>query len=57
MIKPIIYTIDNGQTYHMALNKSVYEIKSQTNPNVQFITYDELLRLRHNIEKIVIKFK
>ncbi len=57
MIKPIIYTIDDGQTYHMSFDKSVFQIKSQTNQNVKLITYDDLLRLRHNIEKIVIKFK
>ena len=57
MIQPTIYTLDNGQTYHMSLDKSAYKIKSQTNQNVQFIRYDDLLKLRHNIEKIVVKFK
>jgi hypothetical protein len=57
MIQPTIYTLDNGQTYHMSFDKSAYEIKSQTNQNVQFIRYDDLLKLRHNIEKIVVKFK
>jgi hypothetical protein len=57
MINPIIYTLDDGQTYNIDFERTKDHIKFETIKKVKFLTMDDLLRLRHNIDKIVIKFK
>jgi hypothetical protein len=57
MINPIIYTLDDGQTYNIDFERTKDHIKFETIKKVKFLTIDDLLRLRDNIDKIVIKFK
>ena len=56
MIEPTIYTLDEGKTYQIDFERTRDRIKFQTVKRVKFLTYDDLLRLRQNIDKIVIKF-
>jgi hypothetical protein len=57
MINPIIYTLDDGQTYNIDFERTKDHIKFELLKRVKFLTIDDLLRLRDNIDKIVIKFK
>lgn len=57
MINPIIYTLDDGQTYNIDFERTKDHIKFETIKRVKFLTMDDLLKLRDNIDKIVIKFK
>jgi hypothetical protein len=57
MIEPTIYTLDDGQTYHIDFERTKDHIKFETIKRVKFLTMDDLLKLRDNIDKIVIKFK
>jgi hypothetical protein len=57
MIEPIIYTLDDGQTYNIDFERTKDHIKFETIKRVKFLTMDDLLKLRDNIDKIVIKFK
>ncbi len=57
MIEPIIYTLDDGQTYNIDFERTKDHIKFELLKRVKFLTIDDLLRLRNNIDKIVIKFK
>lgn len=57
MIQPNIYTFDNGKTYNICFNQTKDQIKFNTLKTVKFLTMDDLMRLRDNIDKIVIKFK
>ncbi len=57
MINPIIYTLDDGQTYNIDFERTKDHIKFELLKRVKFLTIDDLLRLRNNIDKIVIKFK
>ena len=57
MIQPNIYTFDNGQTYNISFDQTKDQIKFSTLKTVKFLTMDDLMRLRDNIDKIVIKFR
>jgi hypothetical protein len=57
MIQPTIYTLDNGKTYQIDFERTKDHIKFETMKRVKFLTIDDLLRLKNNIDKIVIKFK
>lgn len=57
MIEPTIYSLDNGQTYNIDFERTKDHIKFETVKRVKFLTYDDLLKLRDNIDKIVIKSK
>ena len=57
MINPIIYTLDDGQTYNIDFERTKDHIKFETIKKVKFLTMDDLLRLRNNIDNIVIKLK
>ena len=57
MIQPNIYTTDDGQTYNISFDQTKDQIKFSTLRTVKFLTIDDLMRLRDNIDKIVIKFK
>lgn len=57
MIEPTIYTFDNGQTYNIDFNKTKDHIKYTTLKTVKFLTMEDLIRLRDNIDKIIIRLK
>jgi hypothetical protein len=57
MIEPIIYTLDDGQTYNIDFERTKDHIKFELLKRVKFLTIDDLLRLRNNIDNIVIKLK
>jgi hypothetical protein len=57
MTEPTIYTIDNGQTYHMDFERTKTHIKFYTHKDAKFISYNDLCKLRDRFEKITIKFK
>jgi hypothetical protein len=57
MIEPTIYSLDDGQTYRIDFERTKDHIKFETIKRVKFLTMDDLLKLRDNIDKIVIKFK
>lgn len=57
MIEPTIYTLDEGQTYQIDFERTKDRVKFETLKRVKFLTLDDLMKLRDNIDKIVIKFK
>lgn len=57
MIKPTIYTLDEGKTYQIDFERTKDHINFETIKRVKFLTLDDLMKLRENIDKIVIKFK
>ena len=57
MIDPLIYTLDNGLTYQMEFNKTKDHINFQHYKTVKYLTINDLMKLRDNIDKITIKFK
>jgi hypothetical protein len=57
MIEPTIYTLDDGKTYQIDFERTKDRVKFQTIKRVKFLTLDDLLKLRENIDRIVIKFK
>ena len=56
MITPLIYTIDNGQTYKIEFNRTKDNVNFEHHKTVKYLSYDDLLKLRDQIEKITIKF-
>jgi hypothetical protein len=54
MIQSHIYTVDNGQNYTIDFLRTKDQINFEHHKKVQFLSYDDLLKLRDNIEKIVI---
>jgi hypothetical protein len=56
MIESVIYTIDNGQTYQIEFNRTKDSINFEHHKTVKFLTIDDLMKLRSNIDKIVVKF-
>ena len=56
MINPIIYTVDNGQTYKIEFNRTKDDINFEHHKTVKYLSYNDLLKLRDQIEKITIKF-
>ena len=57
MIDPTIYTLDNGLTYHIDFYRTKDSIHFEQYKTVKYLTLDDLMRLRNNIDKITIKFK
>ncbi len=59
MIEPTIYTLDEGKTYQIDFERTKDHVKFQTikSKRIKFLTMDDLLKLRENIDKITIKFK
>lgn len=57
MINPIIYTDDGGLTYRIEFYRTKDNINLEHHKTVKFLTIDDLMKLRSNIDKIVIKFK
>jgi hypothetical protein len=57
VIEPTIYTLDEGKTYQIDFERTKDHVKFETLKRVKFLTLDDLMKLRDNIDKIVIKFK
>jgi hypothetical protein len=57
MIEPTIYTLDEGKTYQIDFERTKDHVKFQTIKRIKFLTMDDLLKLRDNIDKITVKFK
>jgi len=53
MIVSNIYTTDNGQSYHIDFDQTKDNINFTTLKTVKFLKYDDLLRLKDRIEKII----
>jgi hypothetical protein len=56
MIDPIVYTKDNGATYTIEFNRTKDSINFEHYKTVKYLTLDDLMRLRNNIDKITINF-
>lgn len=56
MITPVIYTLDNGKSYRIEFNRTKDSISFEHHKTVKYLSYDDLLRLRDQIDKITIKF-
>lgn len=56
MITPIIYTTDNGNTYQIEFNRTKDGINFEHHKTVKYLSYNDLLKLRDQIDKITIKF-
>lgn len=54
MIQPNIYTLDDGKNYTIDFLRTKDQINFEHHKRVRFLSYDDLLRLKDNIEKIVI---
>ena len=57
MIDPLIYTLDNVLTYQMEFNKTKDHINFEHYKTVKYLTINDLMKLRNNIDKITIKFR
>lgn len=57
MIQPVIYTLDNGKTYGIEFNRTKDSIKFEHYKTIKYLTLEDLIKLRDNIDKITIKFK
>lgn len=56
MISPLIYTTDNGQTYQIEFNRTKDNINFEHHKTVKYLSYNDLLALRDQIDKITIRF-
>ena len=56
MISPLIYTTDNGQTYQIEFSRTKDSINFEHHKTVKYLSYNDLLKLRDQIDKITIKF-
>lgn len=56
MIEPTIYTFDDGQNYTIEFLRTKDQISYEHHKTVKFLSFNDLLKLRDSIEKIVIKF-
>jgi len=56
MINPIIYTIDDGKSYTIQFERTKDNINFEDYKTVKYLSIDDLLKLRNEIDKITIKF-
>lgn len=56
MINPVIYTLDDGLTYKIEFNRTKDNINFEHHKTVKYLRFDDLLKLRNEIDKITIKF-
>ena len=54
MIDPLVYTLDNGSTYQIEFNKTKDRINFEHYKTVKYLTINDLMKLRDNIDKITI---
>lgn len=52
MIDPLVYTLDDGLTYHIEFNKTKDHINFEHYKTVKYLTINDLIKLRDNIDKI-----
>jgi hypothetical protein len=57
MIDPLVYTLDNGSTYQIEFTKTKDHINFEHYKTVKYLTINDLMKLRDNIDKITINFK
>jgi hypothetical protein len=57
MIDPLVYTLDDGLTYQIEFNKTKDHINFERYKTVKYLTINDLMKLRDNIDKITINFK
>jgi hypothetical protein len=57
MIDPLVYTLDDGLTYQIEFNKTKDHINFEHYKTVKYLTINDLMKLRDNIDKITINFK
>jgi hypothetical protein len=57
MIDPLVYTLDDGLTYQIEFNKTKDHINFEHYKTVKYLTINDLMKLRDNIDKITIKFR
>lgn len=56
MINPVIYTVDDGKSYTIRFEHTKDNINFEDYKTVKYISMDDLLKLRNEIDKITIKF-
>lgn len=56
IIESVIYTTDNGQSYQIEFDRTKDHISFEHYKTVKYLTLNDLLKLRDNIDKIIIKF-
>lgn len=56
-IEPIVYTLDDGLTYHIDFYRTKDHINFEHYKTVKYLKLTDLYKLRENIDKIVIKYK
>ena len=57
MIDTLVYTLDDGLTYRIEFNKTKDHINFEHYKTVKYLTINDLMKLRDNIDKITIKFQ
>lgn len=57
MINPIIYTDDDGLTYRIEFERTKDQINFEHHKTVKYLSLTDLMKLRQNIDKIIINFK
>jgi hypothetical protein len=56
MINPIIYTDDDGLTYRIEFYRTKDNINLEHHKTVKYLSLVDLMKLRSNIDKIIVKF-
>jgi hypothetical protein len=56
MINPVIYTVDDGKNYTIRFERTKDNIRFEDHKVVKYLSVDDLLKLRNEIDKITIKF-
>lgn len=56
MINPVIYTVDDGKNYTIRFERTKDNIHFEDHKTVKYLSFDDLLKLRNEIDKITIKF-
>ena len=55
-INPVVYTLDNGKTYQIEFNRTRDNINFEHYKTVKYLSINDLMKLRDNIDKITINF-
>ena len=56
MIDPTVYTLDDGLTYHIDFYRTKDSINFEHYKTVKYLSLNDLIKLKDNIDKITIKF-
>lgn len=57
MIDPVIYTLDDGLSYKIDFYRTKDKIRFEHYKTVKFLSLGDLMKLRNNIDKIIIKYR